>query len=357
VFDLVFNSLRAFNMLGIAVGGLLLLGIALVIVGDFARWRLRAQRHEGTIVGVRVQAGGGKSRGERYSPVIEYTNSQGQRIAAESDSSSSLLADKIPGRKVTILVLPRDPETARVIGYTWVVIGLLMGIPGIVLIAIAFRGLEFDGYTLLVGLLLAAYFFRKLRKVIKPRGERESAGRFRVRTRMSRRKKRDAMPLWGKAEVLARLRERDRVNRKWMPGVAIAGCLLAGLGLYMALGMQQRLAGSAAAEGRVVALHSEFDPSGDGSSHTYYPEVAFTLPDGSAVRFRGRTGSNPPTYRKGDRVRVLYLPQTPASAMIDHGVLNWLPAAGCMALGALFAWLGAKGWLGIRRRGLTTPPA
>ncbi|MGD8385462.1 MAG: DUF3592 domain-containing protein, partial [Lysobacterales bacterium] len=117
MFDLIYNSLQAFNTLGLTFGGLLLLAIALAIVADFAWWRLRAMRFNGTIVAVRVNARGGRNRSEQYAPVIEYVNAEGQRITADSDSSSSYLANKVPGREVKILVLPRDPRTARIIGY------------------------------------------------------------------------------------------------------------------------------------------------------------------------------------------------------------------------------------------------
>lgn len=355
MFELVYNSLHAFNALGLTLGGLLLLAIALAIVADFTWWRLRARRFNGTIVAVRVKARGGRNRSEQYAPVIEYVNAEGQRITADSDSSSTYLANKVPGRELKILVLPRDPRTARIIGYAWPLIALLLGLPGIILLGVGIKGLELNPYTFLIALLLAAYAAVKLKKIVKPRSEWESTDQFRARLRTRRGERLAKMPLIDREQVLERLAERDRKNRKWLPGMIAAGFLLIGLGLYLGQTMQQRLAGSVAAAGRVVALHSEYNAGGNGASYTYYPVVVFTLPDGAKVRFRGNTGSNPPAYEKGERVRVLYPPLLPQEAMIDQGFLNWLPAAVCLALGILLTWLGGASWLGVRQRmgGLT----
>ncbi len=350
MFELVYNGLRAFNTLGLTFGGVLLLAIALAIVADFAWWRLRAMRFNGTIVAVRVKARGGRNRSEQYAPVIEYVNAEGQRITADSDSSSSYLANKVPGREVTILVLPRDPRTARITGYAWPLIALLLGLPGIILLGVGIKGLELNPYTFLIALLLAAYAAVKLKKIVKPRSEWEATDQFRARIKTRREERLATMPLMGREQVLERLAESDRKNRKWLPGMIAAGLLLIGLGLYLGHAMQQRLAGSAAAAGRVVALHREYNAGGDGSSYTYYPDVVFSLPDGSKARFRGNIGSNPPAYEEGERVRVLYPPLLPQEAMIDQGFFNWLPAAACLALGALLTWLGLAGWLGAQRR-------
>jgi hypothetical protein len=288
--------------------------------------------------------------------VIEYVNAEGQRITADSDSSSSYLANKVPGREVKILVLPRDPRTARITGYAWPLIALLLGLPGIILLGVGVKGLELNLYTLLIALLLAAYAAVKLKKIVKPRSEWESTDQFQARMRRRRGERLAKMPLMGREQVLKRLAERDRKNRKWLPGMIAAGFLLIGLGLYLGQATLQRLTGSAAAEGRVVALHGEYNAGDNGASYTYYPDVVFSLPDGSKARFRGNIGSNPPAYEEGERVRVLYPPPSPQEAMIDHGFFNWLPAAACLALGALLTWLGVAGWLDARRRISERPP-
>jgi hypothetical protein len=71
---------------------------------------------------------------------------------------------------------------------------------------------------------------------------------------------------------------------------------------------------------------------------TYYPVIEFTTRDGGTVQFRDNMGSNPPAYREGEVVRVLYFPAFPQqSATVDRGLLNWLvPGALCL-LGSLLS--------------------
>jgi len=62
-----------------------------------------------------------------------------------------------------------------------------------------------------------------------------------------------------------------------------------------------------------------------------------------AVEFRDGLGSNPPSYRQGDKITVLYLPSSPErNAIIDRGRFwNWLVPALLFAFAALMAWMAA----------------
>jgi hypothetical protein len=86
--------------------------------------------------------------------------------------------------------------------------------------------------------------------------------------------------------------------------------------------------------GTVAFLESKSTVHGS----SYYPVVEFIAQDGGTVQFRDSMGSNPPAYREGEAVRVLYFPDFPQqSATIDRGLLNWLvPGALCL-LGSLLA--------------------
>jgi hypothetical protein len=81
---------------------------------------------------------------------------------------------------------------------------------------------------------------------------------------------------------------------------------------------------------------------------SYYPVVEFAAADGGTVQFRDNMGSNPPAYREGDLVRVLYLPAAPRdSATIDRGLLNWLVPGVLCLLGALLAMIAPFVGLGV----------
>src|SRR5439155_827275 len=78
--------------------------------------------------------------------------------------------------------------------------------------------------------------------------------------------------------------------------------------------------------GEVVRLKSE---SSDHGGYSYYPIVRFRTETNALVEFKDSVGSNPPSYRVGDKVTVLYLLDNPSQeAIIDRGLFwNWaIPA-------------------------------
>ncbi len=93
------------------------------------------------------------------------------------------------------------------------------------------------------------------------------------------------------------------------------------------------------AQGTVVDVVSRTQTQSGERKTFFYAVVEFRTADGEAIRFEDSTGSNPPAYRVGDAVEVLYDPQTPQSAMIDSWVL-WLPSTIVMGFGGLLAVIG-----------------
>lgn len=51
----------------------------------------------------------------------------------------------------------------------------------------------------------------------------------------------------------------------------------------------------------------------------YYPIFTFTLKDGSEKTLRSNNGSNPPEFKEGDRVELLYDEKAPENFTVD----NW----------------------------------
>jgi len=82
--------------------------------------------------------------------------------------------------------------------------------------------------------------------------------------------------------------------------------------------------------------------------------VAYTDGHGRKVAFRDSVGTNPPMYRAGQGVTVLYAPGEEAWAVVDRGLWNWLPSVILYLLGgAVFAGVLA----GLRSRGVEVPLA
>ena len=94
------------------------------------------------------------------------------------------------------------------------------------------------------------------------------------------------------------------------------------------------------APGEVVRLQRDYS-SDDSGRTVYFAIVRFRTESNVRVEFKDSVGSNPPSYRRGDKVTVLYLADNPQrDAMIDHGVWgNWVIPALLFLAVAFVLWL------------------
>lgn len=98
---------------------------------------------------------------------------------------------------------------------------------------------------------------------------------------------------------------------------------------------------AAEAEGEVVNLVRSGSSSGSSSGgSTYAPVVKFTAANGERYEFTSSAGSNPPSFRPGDRVRVYYLREDPYDAEIDDFFSLWGGALILGFLGTVFSAFG-----------------
>jgi hypothetical protein len=103
--------------------------------------------------------------------------------------------------------------------------------------------------------------------------------------------------------------------------------LLAGAA-YWVVSTRAFVARAEVATGTVVDLAR----STSSDSTTYRPVVQFRTRAGEPIEFESSTGSNPPSYQKGEQVEVLYLPGEPSRARIRGLFSLW---GGPMILGSL----------------------
>jgi hypothetical protein len=116
----------------------------------------------------------------------------------------------------------------------------------------------------------------------------------------------------------------------------IGAGLLAGAMMW-SVQTQRFLAEAVTAQGRVVELvHSR-----SSDSTTYRPVVRFTDSRGEEIEFTSSTGSNPPSYARGEQVAVLYLPGAPQDARINGFFSLWGGPAILGAIGSVFFLIGA----------------
>src|SRR5688572_5990495 len=120
--------------------------------------------------------------------------------------------------------------------------------------------------------------------------------------------------------------------------------LISGIGLLIGAALKFTrtrafLAKAAQAIGEVVALDEE-PPTEPGESPTYRPVVSFQIDAHQTVRFESMAHSNPPQYKVGASVRVVYNPDRPNEARILSFTSLWLLPVILGGLGLIFTALG-----------------
>lgn len=119
-------------------------------------------------------------------------------------------------------------------------------------------------------------------------------------------------------------------------GIGVAMLVAAG---YSYLHTREFVASAVAADGVVIA-NVWSTSSGRNRSAAAYPRVRFRTAAGREVTFVSGVGTNPPSYRAGESVEVLYDPGDPANARIhSFGSLYVLPLVFGI-LGTVFSLVG-----------------
>lgn len=143
---------------------------------------------------------------------------------------------------------------------------------------------------------------------------------------------------------------------KKSPGGVIIGCAFAlvGVGVLVGAGKSahtayQVSADGVIAQGEVVSLKLERSSGRRGGS-TYHPVFRFTAQDGQVYRVKHSQGSNPPAWKKGEKVELIYLPDDPEKAVpntfwgkyADPFILTIFGTA-FIVMGSFVAWHCRKG--------------
>ena len=75
-------------------------------------------------------------------------------------------------------------------------------------------------------------------------------------------------------------------------------------------------------------------------SRTYSPVVVFQNEAGKQIEFKSQVGSSSPDYSRGDKVEVLYLPESPEQAKINSFLALWGGPLIIGGLGSIFFLIG-----------------
>lgn len=354
MFDLLISSISAYNQVGLFLGAFFCLGLGGLLLGNALYWRLHSHRADGTIIGVIAS-------GTTYAPVYRYITPEGETHEARADVSSSGTSGKETGRVVPLMIAAHNLSSARAADSYWLeIIGFVLVLPGLVLGYVALTAYPLTPMTGIMGAGMILYLIERGRRTLTPKGQRVSLAEWRVQRGLNAgidpaqvKRIEDLVPT---AATQQDTQARARQARKWAPVVGIFAIILAALGVWQSMRLAHLETAGLRAPGQVVSLHEEWSSGSSGSSHyTYYPIIRFRTAANETIEFKGGIGSNPPSYRAGDKVTVLYLAEAPrGNAMIDRGPLwNWaIPVGIFIATIVLAAILVA-----ILRSGSTLPAA
>jgi hypothetical protein len=339
MFDLFFEGAIAFEQVMLLVAGLLCMGLGGLLVGYEIHRRLRGVRVTGTVIGVR------ESKPGMYQNVYRYMLPTGEMHEGTSDVGSNSTSGRHTGRTVELLVLADRPERVSEAGsYIAGAFGALLLTGGLWPLYIAMTQWRVTPFVWLVLAGCIAYLAVRIRKHLIPESQRKSLPQWQAELRAKRLAELQAMPVRRIEEILSKPEGHERAileaktGRIGRPALILAGIAAVGLAVYVGRDTAQLSTTGERAPGRVVEVRAESDSDGT----TYRAVVRFDA-GGKTVQFRDKVGSYPPSHRVGETVAVLYLKRSPAaSAIIDRGAWNWLPAIGLGVFGVLLCWAGSR---------------
>jgi hypothetical protein len=124
------------------------------------------------------------------------------------------------------------------------------------------------------------------------------------------------------------------------PIFGAVGALMILIGMFLLMRTRRFVATAITTTGEVVDMDESHD---EGTS--YCPIVRFTADDGSQIVFSDSVYSNPPMYKIGDEVKVLYAPENAQHARIGSPMRLHLATAIVGGIGAIFFLIGAFGMM------------
>jgi len=335
--DTLINILTAREQTGLFLAGLALIFLAGAILADYLITQKNSLRLKARISGIRLKQGTSKRMNPIYFPVVVYTAPNGKKIEAETDSGSSSIADKIPGKDVRIFVNMRKPFEVRITGFMRPVLSMIFLITGLLLTILSTTQYDITfWFPLLTVLALSAILPRLIRY--------PSAGTFQNVWEKKSYKKRvyekKQMRKLKFDEIIKRLHRQQKQNRIMTPVMILISMSLLIGGLYWMNDTKGRIASGSRTVGEVVGVKRNFVSH---ENKTYFHAVVeFTLPGGNAVRFQDPMGSTGPVPKTGEKVSVIYDPKHPEQAVIDRGMWNYFPPLGLIGAGLILLLLGVK---------------
>jgi uncharacterized protein DUF3592 len=301
--------------------GLVFIGVGIAAALSEAQGRRGACAVPGLVVGLST----GKSDGsgsDSYYPVAEYVGMDGRTRLVEASVGSSVPLNAV-GDAVTVLIQPDDPERALIKSSLSYVVSAVLALMGLASCTVFFAIFQLDTFSIAsAGVVMALVAFevgrsRREKQPLSLRAWHEFKSKV-LRPRVFTNLTKGDVPWADPASVETAIRNQRKANRIAIPILLLAGIGLLFLGVHLHRRTETFLQKAVRGRGRVV----EMATISSSDSDTYAPVVEFEHED-RRYKFRDSISSNPPAYRTGQVVGVLYDPDRPRDdARIDRGRWN-----------------------------------
>ncbi|MCP9290924.1 DUF3592 domain-containing protein [Gracilimonas sediminicola] len=308
--------------------GSFVFGLGLYLIYDHISYVRIAAETRGKIIGFKTSSG---SKGSTiYNPVVQSYFGEFTGRYGSSNPSYQI------GQEVDVIyVAGKTPRLKSNMPYY---AGLFLMVFGGIFCVVFFSIFNFSVWNILYSLgtfMLIAFSFRRM---LKSKGI-DSLDELKEVVKNANKDTQDATKniIREPAKIQEVQTKQAKATKIVGPVFTFVGLGVLALGVYLGVERYHFLQEAIPASGTVIDFHESRSDDG----YTYYPIVEYS-PNGSfdAITFRHDTGSNPPSYSRGEVVEVLHAPDNPNNAIIDKGIFNWAISIFVGLFGILFASAG-----------------
>ncbi|MCP4411230.1 MAG: DUF3592 domain-containing protein [Gammaproteobacteria bacterium] len=296
-----------------------------------------------------------------YTPVIEY-NYQGDEYCFKSTISSSSMPYEI-GETIPVLLKKNDPDNARLKTNSRYWVGAISALLGFVTLGVGLANFNFDRISLIISAIVLTVIALQAVK-FKQKLENKNIHSFKnfVESKSNIVPKSDSN--YSNISATDSLFPEDDIDtlndKNYQPSADFIQTkeqvtkhtkvpawfayliVFIGLGIFIGGGywMKQRSDFLNKAEQSTAQVVDMESSTSDGST-VYYPIVRYRYPvTGEEIQFRHQVGSSHPSWKRGDKVTVLYDPKDKNNAIIDDGWFNWFGPGLLIVMGFIFLVVG-----------------
>jgi hypothetical protein len=312
--------------------GSFVFGLGVYMIYDHIQYVRMALETTGKVAGFEVSR---SSKGSKiYQPIIE--SYFGDFTGRYGSSHTSYVI----GQEVEVIYIAG--KTPRLKSKVPFFTGLFLMIFGAIFCGVFFMAFSFSIWNMLYSLGVFLLIAMSIRRALKAKGI-DSVVELTEVVKTYKKKEEANIEVIREPAQMQEITTKQSDNLKFVgPIFTVAGIGVVALGIYLGIERYHFLEEAIPASGVVV----ELDERSSDDGYSYYPIVEYS-PAGSfdAIQFTHDVGSNPASYRRGELVDVLHLPDSPETAIIDKGLFNWTTSIFVVLFGLLFACVGV--WMTI----------